>query len=204
MGFYQTRVVPHLVQLGMRSARLVPYRRRVIAGARGRVLEIGLGSGLNLPFYGPDATDIVGLEPSPALLRMARQAFDSLPRRPELLEASAEAMPLEDRSIDTAVTTWTLCTIADVERALAEVRRVLKPGGRLLFVEHGRAPDASVRRWQDRLNPLWTPLAGGCHLNRPIAELVAGAGFQIESLSTGYGPGPRPMVFMYEGRARLT
>ena len=185
----------------MRKAALVPYRRRLIAGATGRVLEIGIGSGLNLPFYGSDVTHIVGLEPSPTLLRFARESFDSGPREPELLEGSAEAIPLDDRSVDTVVTTWTLCTIPDVRCALQEARRVLKPDGRLLFVEHGRSADAAVRRWQDRLDPVWTTIAGGCHLNRPIAELIAGSGFDIQKIDTGYGEGPKAMAFMYEGVA---
>ena len=133
----------------MRKAALVPYRRRLIAGATGRVLEIGIGSGLNLPFYSSGVTHVVGLEPSPKLLGFAKRESSSTPGQPELLEGSAEAIPLDDRSIDTVVTTWTLCTIPDVRRALQEARRVLKPDGRLLFVEHGRSADAAVRRWQD-------------------------------------------------------
>src|SRR5262249_9688038 len=171
MGFYSERVVPYLVHLAMRQATLVPYRERVISNAEGRVLEIGVGSGLNLPFYTPAAAFIVGLDPSSKLLSMARQPDQDPARaRRGLLEASAEAIPLEDGSVDTVVRTWTLCTIPDVERALSEMRRVMKPNGRLLVVEHGRSPDESVRRWQDRLNPIWRPIAGGCNLNRPIPE----------------------------------
>ena len=167
------------------------------------MLEIGIGSGLNLPFYTPAVTTVVGLEPSAKLLSMARQQDNgrAMPRR-DLVEASAEAIPLEDGSVDTVVTTWTLCTIPDVQRALREMRRVMTSSGRLLFVEHGRSPDAPVRRWQDRLNPIWKPIAGGCHLNRPIAELIERAGFRIEQMDMGYATGPRPMVFMYEGVAR--
>jgi ubiquinone/menaquinone biosynthesis C-methylase UbiE len=203
VGFYAERVVPYLVHLSMRQATLVPYRRRVISRAEGRVLEIGIGSGLNLPFYTPAVTTVVGLEPSAKLLSMARQQDNgrAMPRR-DLVEASAEAIPLEDGSVDTVVTTWTLCTIPDVQRALREMRRVMTSSGRLLFVEHGRSPDAPVRRWQDRLNPIWKPIAGGCHLNRPIAELIERAGFRIEQMDMGYATGPRPMVFMYEGVAR--
>lgn len=119
-----------------------------------------------------------------------------------LLEASGEAIQVDDQSIDTVVTTWTLCTIPDVRAALAEMRRVLQPSGRLLFVEHGLAPEAKVRRWQDRLTPVWKRIGGGCHLNRPIRELIAGAGFRIEQIETGYMQGPKPMTFMYEGTAR--
>jgi ubiquinone/menaquinone biosynthesis C-methylase UbiE len=202
VSFYQDRVVPWILHLSMGQAVLVPYRRRVLSEANGRVLEIGFGSGLNLPFYGSGARQVVGLEPSTTLLSIASKSLPSATTPAALVDGSAEAIPLEDHSVDTVVSTWTLCTIPDVTRALEEIRRVLKPEGRLLFVEHGRSPDAGVRRWQDRLNPVWKPLAGGCNLNRPISELVERSGFQIERVDTGYGRGPRPMAFMYEGAAR--
>src|SRR5262249_12795424 len=119
-----------------------------------------------------------------------------------LVEGSAESIPLEANSIDTVVTTWTLCTIPDVRRALLEMRRVLKPGGELLFAEHGLAPEENVRRWQNRLNPIWKRIAGGCHLNRPIKDLIERAGFNITEVETGYIQGPKPMTFLYRGRAR--
>ena len=133
---------------------------------------------------------------------MARESARGAILDIELLEGSAAAIPLEKASIDTIVSTWSLCSIADAPGALEEMLRVLKPGGRFLFVEHGRAPDAGVRRWQDRLTPIWRRVGGGCHLNRPIAELIGGAGFHIERLDTGYMRGPKPMAFMYEGSAR--
>lgn len=133
---------------------------------------------------------------------MARKAARRTSIPVELIENSAEAVPLYNRSIDTVVTTWTMCSIPDAQRALGEMRRVLKPGGHLLFVEHGRSPDPSVRRWQDRLTPLWRRVGGGCHLNRAISELIEGAGFRIERIETGYMRGPKPMTFMYEGSAR--
>ena len=202
VGFYRQHILPHLVHVSMRQGTLFPYRQRVISRATGRVLEIGFGSGLNLPFYGPSASRVVGLEPSPQLLSMARKSGRLATLATDLLEASAEAIPLDDQSVDTVVTTWTLCTIPNVTRALDEMRRVLKPGGRLLFVEHGRSPHASVERWQNRLNPFWKPVAGGCNLNRPIDRLIEASGFQIEQMQTGYGKGPRPMAYMYEGTAR--
>jgi ubiquinone/menaquinone biosynthesis C-methylase UbiE len=201
LGFYQDHVVPHLINLSMRNARIAPYRARVIPKAEGRVLEVGIGSGINLPLY-TAATQVIGLEPSAKLLAMAKQNAASARTPMELLEGSAEAIPLETASVDTVVTTWTLCSIPDAGRALGEMRRVLKPAGRLLFVEHGRAPEERVRWWQEHLNPIWTPVAGGCRLDRPIAELIGAAGFRIESLQTGYAPGLKPMTFMYEGSAR--
>lgn len=204
VSFYQGRILPCLIHLSMRQRNLVAYRQRVIGAAEGRVLEIGVGSGLNLPLYTGRVAHVIGLDPSPRLLEMARKARDKAALPVELLEGSAEAIPLEDKSVDTVVTTWTLCTIPDAVCALGEMRRVLRPSGQLLFVEHGRSPDASVRRWQDRLTPMWKRIGGGCHLNRAINELIAGSGFRIERLDTGYMKGPKPMTFMYEGCARST
>jgi ubiquinone/menaquinone biosynthesis C-methylase UbiE len=201
MGFYEQHILPRLIDAVMRQQRLTEYRRRVLSEAEGRVLEIGVGSGLNFPFYASTTPQAIGLDPSPRLLSMADRARSGARCRVELLEGSAEAIPLEDRSVDTVVATWTLCSVPNVARALAEIRRVLSPSGRLLFVEHGRSPDASVRQWQDRLTPFWRRVAGGCHLNRPVSELIEDAGFRIERLQTGYMKGPRPMTFMYEGRA---
>ena len=185
----------------MRQETLVAYRQRLVSAATGRILEIGVGSGLNLRHYGDGAKRVIGLDPSVKLLSMAEQA----PKRPmlsvQLLRGSAEDIPMDDDSIDTVVSTWTLCTIPDISRALSEMRRVLKPDGRLLFVEHGRSSDAKVRRWQDRLTPLWRRMGGGCHLNRAISQLIEHAGFRIERMDTGYMKGPKPMTFMYEGSA---
>lgn len=201
MGFYSDVILPRLCDLSMRNERLRPYRERVIGAADGRVLEIGVGSGLNLPFYRPAVREILALEPAPKLLAMARRAPHSdVPVG--FIEASAEAIPLEDRSVDTVVTTWTLCTIPQAAAAIAEMRRVLKPGGKLLFVEHGLAPDDGVRWWQDRLTPIWRRISGGCHLNRPIQSMIEGGGFQVDRVETGYMAGPKPMTFMYEGSAR--
>jgi len=200
MGVYQEHILPHLVNLAMRNRQLAAYRERTIRLAEGRVLEIGVGSGLNLPLYTDRTTEILGLDPHPKLLAMASEKPRSIPSK--LIEGSAESIPLDDASVDTVVSTWSLCSIPDVAAALAEIRRVVKPGGHLLFVEHGLAPEKNVRRWQDRLTPLWKPIAGGCHLNRPISSLIEDAGFHIEQLQTGYMPGPKPMTFMNEGSAR--
>ena len=202
MGFYEDRILPHLVHLSMRQDTFLAYRRRLVPAAQRRVLEIGVGSGLNLPLYTDAAEHVVGLDTSPRLLSVARHVHRSGTASTELLEGSAEALPLEDKSIDAVVTTWTLCTIPDVNAALREMRRVLKPSGALLFVEHGRSPDEKVRRWQDRLTPVWKRLGGGCHLNRPIRELLEDSGFRIGRIETGYMNGPKPMTFICEGRAR--
>ncbi|WP_041410618.1 class I SAM-dependent methyltransferase [Sinorhizobium fredii] len=201
MGIYRDLILPKLCDLSMRNDRLRPYRERVIGGAEGRVLEIGCGSGLNLPFYRAAVREILALEPDPNLLAMARHVPDS-GMQVNFIEASAEAIPLDDRSVDTVVTTWTLCTIPGSAAALSEMRRVLKPQGRLLFVEHGLSPDRGVRWWQDALTPIWRRISGGCHLNRPIRSMIEDAGFRIDRIETGYMRGPKPMTFMYEGSAR--
>ena len=201
MGFYADRIVPHLVHVAMGNRRFLPYRKRVIGAAHGRVLEIGVGSGRNLPFYTGQVRALVGLDRSPRLLAMAHRASAAAPVPLELIEGSAEALPLDSRGFDCVVTTWTLCSISDVRRALTEIRRVLKPDGQLLFVEHGLAREPGVRQWQDRLTPLWRPLAGGCHLNRPIRSLIEGAGFAIGRFDAGYMPGPKVMTYLSEGSA---
>ena len=203
MSFYNHVILPKLCDFAMGNKELVPYRKRVIGAAEGRVVEIGVGSGRNLPFYGPSAKEILALEPAPKLVAMARRASHrAMPIN--FIEASAEAIPLDDHSADTVVTTWTLCSIPHAARALAEMRRILRPGGKLLFAEHGLAPDESVRRWQNFLTPAWKRIGGGCHLNRPIRTMIESSGFQIDRLDTGYIRGPKSMTFMYEGSARLS
>src|SRR4029450_13436720 len=194
MGFYSDVILPRLCDLAMRNKRLIPYRERVIGAAEGRVVEIGIGSGLNLPFYRPPVQEVLGLEPAPELVGMARRApHPSMPV--SFIEASAEVIPLEDHSVDTVVTTWTLCSIPQAAFALAEIRRGLRPSGRLLFVEHGLGPAEDGRGGQNWLTPAWKKISGGCHLNRPIRTMIEGAGFEIDHLHTGYMPGPKPMTF---------
>ena len=203
MGFYQDRILPHLVNWAMRNRQFEPYRKRVASTAEGRVLEIGIGSGLNLIFYPPRVREVLGLEPSERLLSMTRKAAGRSGLGVALIEGSAEAIPIDRNSIDTVVTTWTLCTIPNALQALMEMRRVLRPNGRLLFVEHGLAPEQKIRKWQNRLTPVWRRIAGGCHLNRPILELIEKAGFEITYLDTGYmEEGPKLMTFFYQGSAR--
>jgi len=199
MGFYAEQIVPHLIAFAMRNPDLAAYR---VPAARGRVLEIGIGSGLNLPLYGPGVTEIIGLDPSAKLIAMAAKHSVASSKPVSFLRSSAEAIPLDAGSVDAVVTTWTMCSIPHASAALAETRRVLKPGGELLFVEHGRAPEPKVARWQDRLDPIWRPVAGGCHLNRPIAEMISKAGYRFLDLRTGYAGRPYAFKFMYEGAAR--
>jgi len=201
VSLYSDYILPHFINLSMRKGDLTPYRERVISRAAGRVLEIGIGSGHNLQLYGKSVEELLGLEPSPQLMSMAQRESVRCRRTLTLIAGSAEAIPLEDHYFDTVVTTWTLCSIPRAGDALTEMRRVLRPSGQLLFVEHGLSPEAAVQRWQERLTPMWKRIGGGCHLNRPIRTLIESAGFSIADLKTGYMRGPRPLTFMYEGRA---
>jgi ubiquinone/menaquinone biosynthesis C-methylase UbiE len=199
MGLYARAILPRLIDLAMRARDPMVERRKLVPRAAGRVLEVGLGSGLNLSFYGPDVETVYGLDPSPELTRMARRRAAPLRLSVRLLTGSAEAVPLPAASVDTVVSTWTLCSVPDAPRALAEIGRVLAPGGRFIFIEHGLAPDARVEAWQRRLEPLWRRVAGGCHLARPMDQLIAASGFRITEAEHGYNPGPRPFTFLYRG-----
>ena len=202
MSFYQRFVVPPMIALVMKTPEATRYRKKVVPEAEGRVLEIGIGSGLNLPFYSDTVSAVVGLEPSPELLAMARKRADKAPFATELVNSPAEDMPFESASFDTVLTTWTLCSIGEPLVALAEMRRVLKPAGRLVFVEHGLARSRRVIAWQNRLNPVWRRFFGGCNLNREIDTLIEDAGFAIAELETEYMKGPKPLTFTYAGHAR--
>ena len=201
MGLYGRFVVPRLIAMAMRAPMLLPYRQRIAAAAEGRVLELGIGSGLNLAFYPASVGSVVGIEPSPLLRDLATARGRGLPFALTLHAAQAEHLPVESASIDTVATTWTLCSVGDAAAALGEVRRVLRPGGRLLFAEHGLAPDAAVARWQRRITPVWRIIAGGCHIDRAIDTTISRAGFAMEQLETGYLGAPRPLTFMYSGIA---
>lgn len=204
MGLYSRFVLPKIVHYTCSLKPNMRQRAKVVPMARGRVLEIGIGSGLNFPYYDAGkVTKCWGLDPAPEMLRLAERAADSVPFEVEFLEVPSDDIPLEDRSIDTVILTYALCTIPDTEPALREMARVLDPGGRLIFCEHGAAPDASVRRWQDLINPVWKRLGGGCHLNRPIPELIEKGGFRVDELETMYLPGWRPASFNYWGTAVL-
>ena len=199
MGLYEDWVLPRLLDLAMRNRVLDPYRRNAITSARGLVLEIGVGSGLNLSMYGPEAARVIGIDPSPELLRLARKRASQALIPVSLVRASAEGIPFADAAFDTIVMTWTLCSIPNPIPALDEMRRVLKPGGRLLFVEHGLSPEIRIARWQRRLTPYWKRIVGGCHLDRKMDDLIRTAGFQVDAVETGYMKGPKPWTFMYRG-----
>ncbi len=204
MGLYSKYLLPTLTELAMRSRTLRPERARWVPLARGVVLEVGVGSGLNLPIYSGEVRKLYALDLSEELLRMARSRAEGAAFPVEFLCRPAEAIPLADGSVDDVVTTWTLCTIPDPVAALKEVRRVLRPQGRLIFVEHGRSPDPVVVRWQDRLTPLWRRVAGGCHLNRPIERLLRSGGFETLEVNRGYVAGPRVSSYLFRGIARPT
>ena len=203
MGFYNRFILPQVIELAMRQKNFAPFRERVVGAARGRVLEIGIGSGLNLSSYRSGAEEVYGVDPSTELLAKARNRLNTARIPVELVEGSGEKLPFEDSSFDTVVMTFTLCSISDAALAVREMRRVLRPEGELRFVEHGQAPDPAVVRWQDWLTPAWKRLGGGCHLNRKIDDLIKAGGFRIKQLSTNYlKSAPRPFSFIYEGSAQ--
>jgi ubiquinone/menaquinone biosynthesis C-methylase UbiE len=185
----------------MTQGDVTRLRAAHVPAARGVVLEVGIGSGLNLPFYTRHVTKLYGIDPSEELLAMTKLKATAMPFPVELFNQQAERIPLGDSSVDTVLVTWSLCSIANPAAALFEMRRVLKPSGTLIFVEHGLSKDAQVRKWQNRLTPVWRKFTGGCHLNRKIDDLVRAAGFSIDVLRTEYVPGPGAMTYMYEGTA---
>ena len=202
MGFYAKHVLPHVVHLACGTKPNRRQRQKIVPLARGRVLEIGIGSGLNLEFYDSARVEHVwGLDPSPEMWAIAEASARKQPFQVEFIEAGAERIPLEDRSVDTVVITYTLCTIPEATAALADMRRVLKPGGELVFCEHGLAPDEGVRRWQHCVNPVWRRVGGGCNLNRDIPSLLKAGGFRIRDMDTMYIPGWKPASFNYWGTA---
>ena len=201
VGVYECRILPRLLDLAMRNRLLDHYRQRTIETARGLVLEVGIGSGLNLRFYSRTADCVCGLDLSPELLRLAQERTADAVVPVSLLRASAEHLPFADAVFDTIVMTWTLCSIASPLAALIEMRRVLKPGGQLLFVEHGLSPEIWIARWQHWLTPCWKRVGGGCHLDRKADDLIRAAGLRINAMETGYMKGPKPWTFMYQGSA---
>lgn len=202
MGFYSKHVLPRWIDLAMKSKDTTGLREAWIPKAYGEVLEVGIGSGLNLPFYSAAVQRVYGVDSSIELQKMARKRLADIHMKVDFLTQSAEdPFPLSDQSIDTIVSTWTLCSIPNLLPAFTEMRRVLKLGGSVIFLEHGQSPDPGVLRWQERITPVWKRFTGGCHLNRKIDELITAAGFEIVELKTCYLPGPRPMTFTYQGQA---
>ncbi|NWG91022.1 MAG: class I SAM-dependent methyltransferase [Parvularculaceae bacterium] len=203
MGFYSDHIEPALVSFACSAPPIAKERSAIVPEAAGVVLEVGFGSGHNAAFYDrAKITKLYALEPSSAMRRKAAKRIADLPFALEWLDLKAEEIPLDAGSVDTVLVTYTLCTIPDVARALAGMKRTLKSGGRLVFLEHGAAPDAGVRRWQDRLNPIWGKLGGGCNLNRDPLELVRRAGFEIRSAESHYARGaPKFAGYMTRGVA---
>jgi len=202
MSFYDRHILPYVIDLACGMKAVNRQRSKVVPQASGRILEIGIGTGLNLKHYQADLVDeLTGLDPEMAMHRLAKKRLAQSGLQADLLELDAQSIPIDDNQFDSIVCTYTLCTIPDPNSALLEMRRVLRPDGKLLFCEHGKAPDAKVARTQDRLNPLWQRFAGGCNLNRAIPDLLTDAGFNVDKLEQMYIPGPRFATYNYWGTA---
>jgi ubiquinone/menaquinone biosynthesis C-methylase UbiE len=203
MGFYREQVFPRVLNKVMARKSTRPVRERVCAGLTGEVVEVGFGTGLNARYYPSTVTKVLAVEPSRVCMRLAEPRIAKIPVEVEYAGLTGERLDLPSDTFDAILSTWTLCSIPDLEAALAEMRRVLKPGGAFHFVEHGHAPDANVAKWQRRIEPINKRLAAGCHLTRDIPDSVRSAGFTIDSLDTYYFEGePKPFGYTYEGRAR--
>jgi ubiquinone/menaquinone biosynthesis C-methylase UbiE len=203
VGFYSRHILPHFLDMACGAKPISRQRQKVVPLAEGRVLEIGIGSGLNLPFYDPAKVErVFGLDPAEEMLRIAQKRDGAVPFPVEYLALEEGTIPLEAASIDTVLITYTLCTIPEPVPALDGLRPLLKPGGRLIFCEHGKAPDAGVERWQSRLDPLWGRIAGGCHLGRDIPAILTAGGFRLGEVESMYLPKtPRFAGFNYWGTA---
>jgi len=203
MGIYGERILPHLQDRAMGMAGFRDTRERACRGLQGKVVELGFGTGLNIPYYPPSVTKVLAVEPSAVCVRIAGPRIEASDTPVEIAGLDGQALDLDDGIADSVLSTWTLCTIPDAGAALQEVRRVLKNDGRFHFVEHGRAPDAKVRRWQQRVEPFSKPVLGGCHLTRDITGLIEDAGFEIERLDNYYAEHePKIFGYMYEGVAK--
>ena len=202
MSLYQKYILPKLLNLAMKAPAMSKLRSELIPFAKGKVLEIGLGSGLNLPHY-RDISELIALEPSEELLALVQENSGEPKFPTEMLKASAEDIPLDSNTFDTVVMTWTLCSVTDPISALSEIKRVIKPGGNVIFAEHGQSPDENIRRWQRRINPVWSRIAGGCQLNREIEILYESSGFKFKSIERGYIEGPKFATYNYRGIATL-
>jgi ubiquinone/menaquinone biosynthesis C-methylase UbiE len=201
MGFYERRILPKLIDGGMRNKVMTAERPKVAALAEKRVLEIGMGSGLNIPHYTDKVERLYGIEPSKILREKAKALADAAPFPVEFIGETGEDIPMEDHSVNTILTSWTLCSIPNLSQALYEMRRVLKPEGRMIFIEHGAAPDQNVLKWQNRLAPIFRVIAG-CNINRPMEDLIGEAGFRFVDLEMRYLDGPRILGYHYIGQAQ--
>lgn len=203
MGFYDKYILPRFINCACAAKPIMKQREKVVPLARGTVLEIGIGTGLNLPYYDASKVQrVIGLDPSEASWKLAGPRAARLDFDVDFIGLPGEEIPLADASVDTVLVTFSLCTIPDPVRALQGMARALRPGGQLVFCEHGLAPDPAVRVWQDRINPLWRRLAGGCHLNRDVPRLLSAGGFSVAALQAGYLPGtPRFAGYNYWGSA---
>lgn len=201
MGFYREQVVPRAINLMCGTPEMGKWRERVAEGLTGTVVEIGFGSGLNVPWYPADLDLVYAVEPSATARRLAEPRVADSPVPVVFVGLRGESLPLDDASCDGALCTFTLCTVPGVEQALSELRRVLKPGGRFHYLEHGLAPDPGVARWQHRIDPLEQRLADGCHLTRDPDEMITRAGFVIEHSESRFVPGPKPWSWFTSGRA---
>jgi ubiquinone/menaquinone biosynthesis C-methylase UbiE len=202
MSLYQKYLLPKLLNWAMKAPALSKLRSELIPSAEGKVLEIGMGSGLNLPHY-DGISGLIGLEPSEELQNLAEDMLTHADFPSEMLTGSAEDIPLESNTFDTVVMTWTLCSVTDPVVALSEIKRVIKPGGKVIFAEHGKSPDQNIRKLQKTLNPLWSRIAGGCQLNREIVDLYESSGFKFKSMERGYLEGPKFATYNYRGVAAL-
>ena len=202
MSLYQKYLLPKLLNWAMKAPALSKLRSELIPSAEGKVLEVGMGSGLNLPHY-EGISGLIGLEPSEELQNLAEDMLIQTHFPSEMLTGSAEDIPLESNTFDTVVMTWTLCSVTDPVLALSEIKRVIKPGGKVIFAEHGKSPDQNIRKLQKTLNPLWSRIAGGCQLNREIVDLYESSGFKFKSMERGYLEGPKFATYNYRGVAAL-
>ena len=204
MGFYDRYILPCCLDRACAIGPITKQREKIVPQAKGCVVEIGIGSGLNLPHYNPQAvTKIIGVDPDDHLWKRSQNRRESCPIEIERVGLSGENLPLEDDIADTVLVTYSLCTIPDPVKALREMARVLKAGGKILFTEHGKAPDSGVHKWQNRIDPLWGKIAGGCHSGRDIPDLFTQAGLKLTSLDQMYIPGPRVLSYNYWGAAQL-
>jgi len=202
MGFYARHILPHGLDLACGTKPTRKQREKVVPHAEGVVLEIGIGSGQNLPHYNPSkVTKIIGVDPDDHIWKRSARRREACPIEIERIGLSGEETPLENNLADTVVVTYSLCTIPDPVKALGEMKRILKPGGKILFSEHGKAPDASVHKWQNRIDPIWSKIAGGCHSGRDIPDLFKQADLKLEDLQEMYIPGPKVLSYNYWGSA---